>query len=255
VDFIHLLKIFVKSLQPLLYARVIKQMDFMKRSAWITFALLIVFLSAYGQVSENRKVSAYSGVKASEGIDVYLKKGNKEEVKVEVSGIALSNVITEVSGGYLKIHLKNGEYRNRTVKVYATYMAIDNLSASSGANIFHEGVLKTSDLALGASSAGSIELQVDCTTIEASASSAGEVEIKGKAKSVSFDVSSAGEISAYELSSDKAEAEASSGASIKLSVANELNARASSGGSIRYRGNPERSNTNASSGGSVRKAN
>jgi hypothetical protein len=255
VEFAHLLKIFVKSLQPLVYTHVIREMDFMKKRVWITFALLIAFVSAYAQASENRKVSTYNGVKASEGIDVYLKKGNKEEVKVEASGIALSNVITEVSGGYLKIHLKDGEYRNRTVKVYATYMAIDKLSASSGANIFHEGILKTNDLALGASSAGSIELQVECTTIDASASSAGEVEIKGTAKSVAFDVSSAGEISAYELSSDKAEAEASSGASIKLSVIKDLNAHASSGGSIRYRGNPERSNTNASSGGSVRKAN
>ncbi len=227
----------------------------MKTSVWITLALSVVFLSASGQVSENRNVSSFSGVKAAEGIDVYLKKGSKEEVKVEATGIALSKVITEVSGGYLKIHLKEGEYRNRTVKVYATYIAINKLSASSGANIFHEGILTANHLSIGASSAGSIELQAECATVEANATSAGEVEIKGKAKSVVFDVSSAGEISAYELSSEKAAAEASSGASIKLSVTTELNAGASSGGSIRYRGNPERVNTNASSGGSVRKSN
>jgi hypothetical protein len=255
VDFVHLLKIFVKSLQPLVHTEVIREMNFMKRRVWITLVLAVAFVSAFAQESENRKVTTFSGVKASEGIDVYLKKGSKEEVRVVASGLALSNVITEVSGGYLKIHLKDGEYRNATIKVYATYVAINKLSASSGATIFHEGILKTNDLSLGASSAGSIELQAECKTIEASASSAGEVEVKGKATSVSFDVSSAGEISAYELTCDKAEAEASGGASIKLSVTNELNAHASSGGSVRYRGNPERSNTNASSGGSVRKAN
>jgi len=227
----------------------------MKRVVFITLALLGNVLISIAQESEIRKVSSFSGVKASEGIDVYLKKGSKEEVKVEASGTQLSNVITEVSGDYLKIHMKEGNYRDRTVKVYVSYVAVNKLSASSAANIFHEGILKTTDLELGASSAGSIELQLDCNTIEASASSAGEVELEGKTKSANFDVSSAGEIAAYDLLADKAEAEASSGASIKLSVVKELDAHASSGGNIRYRGNPERSNTNASSGGSVRKSN
>lgn len=218
-------------------------------------ALVLAGGVAWSQESEVRKVGPFKGVKVAEGIDAYLKKGSKEEVKVEASGIRLDNVLTEVSGDYLKIHLKEGSYRDRDVKVYVTYVAIDKLSASSGANIFHEGILTADDLELGASSAGNIELKVDCDELEASASSAGEIEVEGKARTVEFDASSAGEVDAYDLTADNAYAEASSGASIKLSVSKSLEARASSGGSIRYRGNPERSNTNASSGGSVRKSN
>jgi Putative auto-transporter adhesin, head GIN domain len=225
------------------------------KSIFLTIGIGLFTLVGHAQEAETRKLSSFSGIKVSEGIDAYLKKGSKEEVRVEASGTALSNVITEVSGDYLKIHMEEGVYRNRTVKVYVTYVSINSIGASSGANVFHEGLLKTDDLTLKASSAGTIELKTEAKTIEAGASSAGEIVVEGNAGSVELDASSAGEIDAYNLTCDKAEAYTSSGASVKVTVVKDLNARASSGGSIRYRGSPERSNTNSSSGGSVRKSN
>ena len=65
-----------------------------------------VSVLAFGQESEVRSVGDFSGIKSSEGIDVYLKKGTKESVRVEVSGTSLSNVLTEVSGDFLKIHMR-----------------------------------------------------------------------------------------------------------------------------------------------------
>lgn len=241
-------------MQPQGSGTVFLKKGIMKNLVLAAFAV-VASLGAQAQKSETRSVSSFSGVKAAEGIDVYLKRGNKEELKVEASGTQLSNVITEVSGGYLKIHMAEGNYRDRTVKVFVTYLAINALTASSGANVYHEGTLKSSDLELRASSGGNIELKVESVSVEAGASSAGEIVLEGLAKSVDLDASSGGEVDAYNLTSDKAKAEASSGGDVKLSVNKELEARASSGGSIRYRGNPERSNTNASSGGSVKKSN
>lgn len=219
---------------------------------------LIAFLSftlcSYSQQTETRNVGSFRGVKAGEGIDVYLKKGAQESVRVEVSGTGISNVITEISGDYLKIHMAEGRYNNsRTVKVYVTYVEVDRLSASSAANIYADGPISSKSLSLSSSSAGTIELSVDAESVSVSASSAGDIELKGKAKRVSIDASSAGEVDAYDLDAEEANASASSGADVKLSVTQKLDARASSGGSIRYRGSPAKTNTNSSSGGSVRK--
>src|SRR5882672_12304677 len=105
--------------------------------------LILVFLGvtglAWAQQSENRTVSSFKGIKVAEGIDVYLKKGDKEALRVEVTGINPSAVITEVSGDYLKIHMQEGRYRDKTVKVYVTYVEINKLSASSASNIFADG--------------------------------------------------------------------------------------------------------------------
>ncbi|MEX1239011.1 MAG: head GIN domain-containing protein [Cyclobacteriaceae bacterium] len=218
-------------------------------------AVLFSFFAAVAQETDTRQVGAFSGVKVAEGIDVFLKKGDKELVKVEVMGTDPSNIITEISGDYLKIHRKDGRYAKVEAKVYVTYVKIDKLSASSAGSIFSDGTIQANFIEIGASSAGSIEVSIEAGTAEVSSSSAGDVELKGKVGSISANASSAGEIDAYDLRAEKVSAEASSGASVKVSVSESLQARASSGGSIRYQGNPDRSNTNSSSGGSVRKTN
>jgi hypothetical protein len=210
----------------------------------------------FAQQTDTRNLGPFTGVKAAEGIDVYLKKGDKEGAKVEVTGTDPDNVLTEVSGSYLKVHMRDGNDRGRIeAKVYVTYVRVDKLSASSAGSIFAEGVIKANSMVISASSAGTIEVNVDAGDVEASASSAGDMELKGKATSIRADASSAGEVDAYDLESENAEAEASSGGAVKINVTKSLHARASSGGSVRYRGNPDKNNTSSSSGGSVKKSN
>lgn len=222
----------------------------------VLFLLMLFAVSVQAQESEERNVGSFTGIKVSEGIDVYLKKGDREGVRVEVSGTRLDNVLTEVSGSYLKVHLRSGNIRGKVnIRVYVTYSKLEKLYASSAGNIFSDGVLRTEDLVLQCSSAGNIEIEVDARNIEASASSAGQIEIRGRTKSFEADASSAGQINAYELDSDAANVSASSAGQIRLSVESSLRADASSGGSIRFRGNPSRSITNSSSGGSVKKSN
>lgn len=222
----------------------------------IVFIVLVFFsVAAKGQNTETRSIGSFTGVKAAEGVDVYLKKGDKESVKIEVTGTSPNNVLTEVSGSYLKIHMKDGNYRHVDAKVYVTYVKIDKLSASSAGSIFAEGSVKANDMEISASSAGTIELSIDAASLDASASSAGDLELKGKARSVNIEASSAGEVDAYDLEAEDVDAEVSSGGSAKVNVTKRLDARASSGGSIRYRGNPDQNNTSSSSGGSVKKSN
>lgn len=212
-------------------------------------------ISASAQQTETRSIGSFSGVKASEAIDVYLKKGDKESIRVEVNSGKTGDVITEVSGSYLKIHMRDGSYKNTDAKVYVTYVKLDKLSASSAGSIFAEGAIKSGDMEISASSAGTIDVNVDAMSLESSSSSAADIELKGRVKRLTADASSAGEIDAYDLEAEKVEAEASSGGSIKVNVTKDLVAHASSGGGIRYRGNPDKSITESSSGGSVKKSN
>lgn len=220
---------------------------------------ILLFVTAglvRAQESQTRSVSPFTGVKVAEGIDVYLLKGAKESVRVEVTGTKLENIITEVSGSYLKVHMRDGNYRGRIdAKVYVTYIKIDKLSASSAGSIYSEGSIEAERLEISSSSAGNIEVTVNARSIDVSSSSAGEVELKGKTRSLTADASSAGEIDAYDLEALQVEVEASSAGAVKVSATEELDAHASSGGSIRYRGNPDKSVTNSSSGGSVKKSN
>ena len=221
------------------------------------FIALFAFslIPAFSQQSEVRQIGSFRGVKAGEAIDVYLRKGDKEQVKVEVTGTALSNILTEVSGTYLRIHMKEGSYRNRTVKVYVTYVNLEKISASSAANIFSENIITSTDMEISASSAASVEVSLDTQSLAVDASSAGTITLEGKAKKISIEASSAGNIDAYNLEGDNVSVSASSGGGAKVTVHKEFQAEASSGGTIRYRGTPTKTNTDSSSGGSVKKSN
>lgn len=225
------------------------------KNFWALTFLVFSFFNAAAQQTETREIGSFSGVKVMEGINVFLKQGDNEQVKIEVTGTDPSNVITEVSGSYLKVHMKDGRYRKVDAKVFVTYVTLNKLSASSAGSIFSDGILHANTMEISASSAGSVDVTIDAESAEVSSSSAGDVELKGKVREISMDASSAGRIDAYDLKADEVEVEANSAGAVKLHVTKSLHARAGSGGSIRYSGNPDRSNTNSSSGGSVRKIN
>lgn len=208
------------------------------------------------QQSEVREVGAFQGIRAAEGIDVFLKKGDRESVRVEVDGnTQLSHVVTEVAGTYLKIHLRDGRFRrNVNAKVFVTYREVNKISASSASNVYSEDAIKTRNLAIECASAASVELSVDVDAVKADASSAGDLELKGKANRAEFAVSSAGEIDAYDLRAGVVSVTGSSAGTAKVHVLNELYAEATSGASIRFRGNPTKSRTDSRSGGSVKKS-
>lgn len=217
--------------------------------------MITVTSLAFAQQSEVRAVGSFTGVKSAEAIDVYLKKGEKESVRVEATGVSLSDVLTEVSGSYLKIHMLKGSYRNVDVKVYVTYVTLNKISASSASNVFSDGTIRASSLDVSVSSAASVELSIEAESSLVETSSAGDATLEGKVKRLEVEASSAGEIDAYELECEMVDAGASSAGSIKVNVTRQLDAHASSGGSIRYRGSPAKTNTGSSSGGSVKKSN
>ncbi|HMP99851.1 MAG TPA: DUF2807 domain-containing protein, partial [Cyclobacteriaceae bacterium] len=113
--------------------------------------LLIVILSLlnlnlHAQERESRDLAAFTGIRAAEGIDVYVKKGSKHLAEIVASGVSTSSIITDVSGGTLRIHMREGTYRSRSVKVYVTYVELEKLMASSGANIFTEDIIKSTKM-------------------------------------------------------------------------------------------------------------
>lgn len=228
----------------------------MNMRSYIWVGLLITCLhTSWAQSSEVRSVGSFSGIKSAEAVDVYLKQGDKESVRVETTGASLSDVITEISGTYLKVHMASGNYRRSNVKVYVTYVNLNKISASSASNVFSEGTIKTSSIEINASSAASVEVSLDANEVTADVSSAGDIVLEGKARSVEAEASSAGDIDAYRLESESVRARANSAGSIKVTATKSLDARASSGGDVRYRGNPMKTNTDSSSGGSVKKSN
>lgn len=118
-------------------------------------------------------------------------------------------------------------------------------SVSGSFKIKECGIVETS-------SAADINISALAPELNLKASSGSTINVSGQVKHLDADASSAASIKAYNLNAVTAEAESSSGASIKLNCAKSLEAEASSGADILYKGDcsVER---RASSGGSVKR--
>src|ERR1700761_8178200 len=63
-----------------------------------------------GNVVQDRHLSGFNAVDAAGSFDVYITQGPNESVKVDAPADVQDRVITEVDGGTLKIHNKNGSW-------------------------------------------------------------------------------------------------------------------------------------------------
>ena len=205
-------------------------------------------------VTQKRKISEdFTRVKVSSGIDLYIKQGERNTLRVEADENLHDIIITEVKNGRLRIYSEKNIWRAKAKKVYLTVTDIDELKATSGSDAYSENTLRVQDFELSVSSGADANITVEADNLTTSASSGADLRVAGKANRHYSNASSGSSIKAYSLKSKDVTVKVSSGADINIYASESINARASSGGDIDYRGNPETVNKKTSSGGSVSK--
>lgn len=127
------------------------------------------------------------------------------------------------------------------------------IDASSAANV--EGAIKADNCVIDMSSASDVNVALLAVRCDVTASSASSATLSGEAGDIDLSASSAAKIDAMNLNARNAEAEASSGGSIKVTCMQSIDASASSGGSVKYaaKGDLDSELKHTSSGGSVKK--
>ncbi|MEM0517083.1 head GIN domain-containing protein [Aequorivita flava] len=205
-------------------------------------------------VTEERQVTAdFTEVRGSAGLEVYLTQGSENKIVVEADENLLPLIETEINDG--KLHVKTSENigRSKSKKIHVTYTELNNIEASSGAEVKANSVVKSQNLTLRSSSGASLNAEVFTQNLMVKTSSGSDLEVSGKATSLNADASSGSELNAKKLLVVNCIAEASSGAEVTVNVQEKLETSASSGGEINYFGNPISVNSNKSSSGSVNK--
>ncbi len=224
----------------------------MKRFLLPAFGLLIAS-AGFSQSHETRKLSNFDELSVGSAVEVILKKGTEEKAEVSVTGTTPDNVITEVSGSELKIHMSSGNYHHVDAIVYVTYKSLESISISSASKVTADDPVQSDKMEIDVSSAGRGSINLDVKSLEVDISSAGNLDVKGQTVKQEVEISSAGGYNAENLKCDNSEVRVSSAGHASVNVSKYLDAEASSGGSIRYQGNPDKEYTTENSGGSVRK--
>lgn len=205
-------------------------------------------------INQQRNTGEFTKISVSAGINVELRKGPRS-VKVEADDNLMKFIETEVEGKTLRIGIRdNTNLQDTHITVYVTAPEIDDINASSAADVDVKDELKSNGkISLTASSSGSINTKLDAPEVNAESSSAGSISISGRTKNFSATSSSGASVKASELLSENTTAEASSGADIDTYASVSMDGNASSGADISYRGAATVFKKQESSGGTVRK--
>lgn len=199
-----------------------------------------------------------SGGTLTVGVDDKVRNLSNFHVEITIPRRDNINVYQVASGASINIHpeltcpnvsmeVSSGGSVN-CARINCDKLLIEASSAGSVSGSFKIkecGIVETS-------SAADINISALSPELNLKASSGSTISVSGQVKHLDVDASSAANIKAYNLNAVTAEAEASSGASVKLNCSKSLEAEASSAADIRYTGDcsVER---RASSGGSVKK--
>ena len=205
-------------------------------------------------VSRDRNVSEdFVEVRGSAGLDVFLTQGNENKIVVEADENLHQYIETDIENGKLHITTSENIGSSKAKKIYVTFKQLNNIEASSGADVVGNSVIKNQNLSLKSSSGANLEVEIFAQNLTAKTSSGSDIKVSGKATSLNADASSGSELDAKRLLVLNCLAEASSGAEVTVNVRETLETKVSSGGEIKYLGNPISVNSNKSHSGSVKK--
>ena len=153
----------------------------MRKDIWLTLLGVLTAVFVFAQSEETRRLSSFSKISANEGINVFIKQGNKEEARIVAKNIDIEDVLTEVKGSTLKIHLNDNwrhKFSRKSVDVYVTYRSIEALSVSSSGTLVAETPVKVNeDFQIEVSSSGDIEADITADNLSIEASSAGDATL------------------------------------------------------------------------------
>jgi len=206
------------------------------------FALF--FVSIYGMLlpakaqTETHELPPFDEVVVTGDIEAVLQAGRKPTARVEVEGIELDKVVTEVEGMKLHIKLKPGIYPDAEVKVYIVFDELREVRANAGARAVVEDVIKGDKLEVYAGSGGRVELAVEVNVLEQRVMEGSKITVEGYARNQASRVYSGGILDAEQLRSEYAFVRVNTGGMATVHVREELEASVGTGGKLTYYGAP-----------------
>jgi hypothetical protein len=203
-------------------------------------------------VTETRKANGdFTKIKVSTGLDLYIIQGAIPKIIVEADENLQDIILTEVNDGVLKIYTEKNIWRAKSRKIYVTLKTIEEITATSGADVYTNKTINADHIQLSTTSGANIKVSLKAKTVESNATSGSDIEISGTTKQHNSKATSGASINAYKLKSETVNVKVSSGADINIYASKALTAKASSGGDIDYRGKPRKITKKSSSGGSI----
>ena len=216
------------------------------KSFIILVFLNLCFSSIYAQTTEEiRNISNFKGIHVSSGIDLYIKQGSIESVKIVADKDKMEKIKTEKEGDVLKIFAgsKKGwfnfefDWSNRkTVKVYVTVKNLNSIAATGGSDVFSEGKLDLIKLDVKATGGSDIKLEVDTDELTCETTGGSDVILSGTATVFKASSTGGSDLKASKLRSNYCSVSSTGGSDAYVWAEKEISISATGGSDVYHKG-------------------
>lgn len=218
-----------------------------------TFAKAEPIIIKTSTISEERLVAGFDGIASSGNVDVILKMGSKESLRLEGDADQIADLITEVSGKTLNIRPKtklyNGDkYKNTKVIAYVTFKYLNRVILSGSGEMRVESPINSDKFLTTLSGSGKIRVNASVHSFIGVISGSGTVTITGETEDANITLSGSGKFAGKDFAIENLSAQVSGSGRIETKVSDNLKAVLSGSGSIYYSGNPRIDKTSIGSG-------
>jgi hypothetical protein len=217
----------------------------------IVIALLATFTM---QAQDIRKVGPFDELVIKGKLEVYLEKGDTEQIIIEGMGDDEDELNISLQGRELKLSLIDGWIKeDRRLRLRVQYLDLSKIRVLAGAILDSREILTGDRLEIKAGSGADVELKIEVNTLEASAIEGAQLELSGTADAQYVSTATGGQYDASQLSVDRTEVRANTGGEARVVANVALDATANTGGVIRYSGDPEEKYTKSNLAGEIRR--
>ena len=193
----------------------------------------------------------FNAIKASSGLQVILQQSNTTLVKVTADENIQEIIKTTIEDGVLRLYVDGAIKGKCTRKVYVNVVHLDNIQATSGSLVQTENTLKVDALVVKSTSGSDVNLKLSGNAVTCKSTSGSSLNLSGNTKTLNALATSGSSINTANLSAQKCEVKATSGATLLTYCNKNISAKVTSGASVVYEGKPTNVSISKSSGGSV----
>lgn len=211
----------------------------------VTILSLLLFMavvfSAQAQNSQTRTPGSFTQIETGGSWDVFITKGNRDEIRLESETFDLNKVITEVTGQKLEIKLEKGNYRNVDLEVYITVRELESVGVSGSGNVQLLSDFGSDEFSLGSSGSGVIETKnILADNLKVGMSGSGDIRIAGgKVENLNVNQSGSGNFEGSNLIAQNVKVGKSGSGQTSVYAERSLTVGSSGSGNVYYRGNPD----------------
>jgi hypothetical protein len=220
-----------------------------KRLAAACLLSVVSVGAVYAQsASEERPLGHFSKLVVSDGIDIYLTQSTEESLRLEVEGLELADIVSEVDGDTLT--LKNSRGRNwfdgdeREATVYLNFVQLSSIEASGGSDLESRNDIELEYLKIDASGGSDIDIAVTTQGLSLTISGGSDAEVTGETEAFTIAATGGSDVSAESFQAEHVTASVAGGSDAVIRVSDAIVLDANGGSDVIIYGNPERRTVN-----------